>query len=148
MNDFERRSRIAAEAALRLDNPDITDEEVTATLSRLPRPRILAARVRDRRDPAKRTGSLDVSTSSYPVNAEGLGELRRDFTGGAGGPPSGGAERLYREVVDFVRDYDGEPTQDNVSGDMPGHPSVRTLSRVTRAHGGWRALLRAANRVG
>lgn len=142
--DFERRARSAVEAELRSEDPEITDDEVAANLDRAGPAHIVAARVRDDRDPVRRTGSLQVSAGHYRGTPESLRELRRDVLGGPGGAPSGTGMQ-YADVVAFVRDFAGDPTQDNVAGDVR-MPGVRTLSRIARPYGGWRALLRDAGR--
>lgn len=142
---FEQRARSAVEAHLRSEDLEITDDEVSAILDRAGPAHVIAARVRDERDPIRRTGALHVTASHHRGTPEGLRDVRRDLFGGPGGAPSGTGVR-YPDVVAFVRDFDGDPTQENIAGD-PRMPGVRALSRIARAHGGWRALLRDAGRT-
>lgn len=60
------------------------------------------------------------------------------------GPPSGTGV-TYAHLVDAVRNFAGEPSQDAIAG-IPGMPGPRSLSRIAAPYGGWRAVLRDAGR--
>jgi hypothetical protein len=60
------------------------------------------------------------------------------------GPPSGTGV-AYAQLVEAVRSFAGDPSQDAIAG-IPGMPGPRSLSRIAAPYGGWRAVLRDAGR--
>ena len=92
--------RDAVERVLREDDPDIDAATLAQTLDRIA-PRVVYARVRDRRDGSARTITAD--SGSVPPTPEAVRELMRRLPGGAnrGGRPSARDDRLaeYRTAI-------------------------------------------------
>jgi hypothetical protein len=142
VEDFEMRARATMAAALRADDPDITDEELAAILDRAGSASIVAARVRDDRHPVRRTGALRVDADHYQATPEGLRALRRDLLGGPGGPPSGQGltwDGLVAAIVECWTATD-PPIQEDVAGRVG--KSARHVQRV--AGGRWQRAIREA----